>query len=121
MNINENKEIANAEPEYILLDSHFRAFSKKYVVSTLEVEYDPVYSIFSRTVGATDEEEVSHTKTNFWFGVRSNNVQLFFIAGARTINEAFETVLADDEWFKNQISSVLYAQTPDDKSANPDN
>mgnify|MGYP003678213421 CR=1 FL=1 len=121
MNINENKEIANAEPEYILLNTYFHSIAKKYTVSTLELEYDANYSIFARTVtDRHDNPDERYSKNDYWLGFRDNDRHLFYIAGAETILDAFDTVERDEVWFKDQ-TSLLHVKNPDDESANPDN
>ena len=110
MNINENKEIENAEPTYILLNTKFSEYTQTYTETVLEFEYDEDISIYQRTVTVYALNGTTKDEISFWLGYL-NSTRLFYLAYPKTLSQAFESIRNDYAWFRSQLTDTYQSET----------
>ena len=110
MNINENKEIENAEPEFIIRNSTIKEYTRTYTETILEFEYDEDISIYHRTTTAEEADGTIKEKVSFWLGY-SGATRLFYLAYPKTLSQAFESIRNDYAWFRSQLTDTYQSET----------
>lgn len=114
MNINENKEIENAEPTYILLNTEFSEYTQTFTEELYEFEYDEEISIFQSTITSKEFDETTKRKLSFWLGYRGAT-RHFYLAYPKTLGQSFEIVNNDYEWFRSQLTAVYKSESLETK------
>ena len=114
MNINENKEIEDAEPSYILRDVTQTEHTQTYTETLMEFEYDEEISIFYSKVATDDIDGNKKEKESFWLGYIGAE-RLYYLAYPKTLSQAFEIVDNDYAWFRSQLTDVYKSESLEKK------